>query len=220
MSLQAPLKTMTVTGAFGMRAVPGTGLKDKNGVPRHIGVDLRATIGTPFYAPGDGKVLTVDMVGNIILEVEIDGKWHRFLHLKDIDVKSGTFKKGRLLGWTGNTGGVAAHLHWDVRKKGTAWNASYYNYEDPMKLIKEEDVKTTKSTAIWLVRTLTHEHNPPKKVWQNWVGLDDEALRKRLAKVYNDDWFKAQTVAIKSSETGKVEAFRSKVMDFVKKLKP
>lgn len=135
--MKYPLKgKVTVTGKFGEKAVPGTGLKDKKGVARHIGVDLRAAVGTPFYAPGKGKVRVVDMVGNKILEVEIGGKYHRFLHLSSFAVGVGkSFKEGQLLGKTGNSGGVKAHLHWDVRKKGTTWNASFYNYYNPQSLV-------------------------------------------------------------------------------------
>lgn len=70
---------------------------------------------------------------------------------------------------------------------------------------------TTKSTAIMLVRTLTHEHNPPEKVWKNWVGLNDKQLKARLDNVYKSDWFKAQTVAIKNSESSKFKVLAEKV---------
>lgn len=135
----APLKTMTVTGAFGEPAVPGTGLPDSLGVKRHIGVDLRAAVGTPIYAPDAGVVTLVDNVGLKLVEIRINGMLHRFLHLDRNVLSNGQgVSRGQVIGYSGNTGGVAAHLHWDVRKNGTAYNASYYNYVNPMTLINEQ----------------------------------------------------------------------------------
>lgn len=139
--MKPPLKTMIVTpgGAFGVKRV-GSGLPDKNGVLRHIGVDLRASVGTKVYAPEAGIVTLVDDVGLKLVEIRIGEKLHRFLHLDDNILKKGQkVKQGQLIGYSGNTGNVAAHLHWDVRRAGTIWDTSYYNYEDPMKLIKEEE---------------------------------------------------------------------------------
>lgn len=119
---------ITVTNPFGAKGYGVFG--------RHAGVDLRAGVGTALYAPGKGIVRSIDNVGNKIIEAEIGGKWHRFLHLSGFRVKAGEkFNEGQLLGYTGNTGGVAAHLHWDVRKKGTAWNRSFSDYYNPQKLV-------------------------------------------------------------------------------------
>lgn len=133
----APLKTMTVTGDF-FELRSGSGLPDKYGKTRHIGVDLRASIGTPVYAPNDGTVTLVDNVGLKLVEIRIGDKLHRFLHLDRNVLSNGqSVKAGQLIGYSGNTGNVAAHLHWDARKAGTAWDASLYNYVDPVKLLEE-----------------------------------------------------------------------------------
>lgn len=139
--MRSPLSTTTVTGPFGEVAVPGTGLADSSGVKRHIGVDLRATVGTPLYAPGAGVVTssyTNSTSGLQVIEARIEGKLHRFLHLSRRDVTTGqSFKEGQVIGLTGNSGGVPAHLHWDVRKDGTTYNSSFYNYTDPLSLISK-----------------------------------------------------------------------------------
>lgn len=139
--MRSPLSNVTVTGAFLERAVPGTGLKDTAGVARHIGVDLRASVGTTLYAPANGTVLnsyTNPNSGLQVIEASIEGKTHRFLHLSRRDVYAGNkFSQGQVIGLTGNSGGVAAHLHWDVRKAGTTYNNSLYNYHSPLSLLNE-----------------------------------------------------------------------------------
>lgn len=152
--MRHPLNTMTVVpeGQFKAVRTDGTGLLDSNGVRRHIGVDLRASVGTPFYAPGDGVVTlsyTHPKTGLQVIEARIDGKLHRFLHLSKRDVAIWqTFKEGQQLGLTGNSGNVLAHLHWDVRKDGTTYNASLSNYEDPMKLKKGNDMYPNKGDIV------------------------------------------------------------------------
>ena len=134
----APLKSMYVTGAFGEVAVPGTGLPDSSGVKRHIGTDLRASVGTPVYSMEAGTVSIVDNVGLKLVEI-VGTKTIRYLHLdRNILGVGQKVAAGQLIGYSGNTGDVAAHLHVDVRKNGTAYNASFYNYVDPMSLINEQ----------------------------------------------------------------------------------
>lgn len=126
-----PLKgKVVITNPFGAKGYGVFG--------RHAGVDYRASIGTNIYAPGDGVVTDSynGTNGIKVLQVDIGNKSHRFLHLNDRSVKKGQkVKQGQLLGHTGNTGNVAAHLHWDVRKKGTAWNRSFSDYYNPEKLV-------------------------------------------------------------------------------------
>lgn len=142
----APLKSMIVTGAFGEVAVPGTGLPDNSGVKRHIGVDLRASIGTEVYSMEAGTVTLVDNDG--LKLVEIRGTYTiRYLHLdRNILGTNQKVSAGQLIGYSGNTGGVAAHLHVDARKNGTAYDASFYNYVNPMSLISEKPGGQTMDT--------------------------------------------------------------------------
>lgn len=163
----APLKTIYVTTPFG---VSGSQWQFN----RHMGVDLRASIGTPIYAPEAG-VINERYVGSKGIKVlGLAGtKWHRFLHLNDFMVGVGDkVKAGQLIGHTGNTGGVAAHLHWDVRKPNTAWSASFGNYYDPIKLITEEDMTIDKTLAIWLWRSVKLVHSPSDAQIKSIVGKD------------------------------------------------
>ena len=136
--MKAPLKSMFVTSKFGTY-----GSQWQFG--RHMGVDLRAPVGTPVYAPEAGTINERYVGSKGIKVLGLAGtKWHRFLHLNDFSVANGQkVKAGQLLGHSGNTGKVAAHLHWDARKPGTAWSAAFSNYTDPIKLItKEEEMLT------------------------------------------------------------------------------
>lgn len=106
---------------------------------KHLGID-RSVVNQPFYAPANGRIITTGFsasLGNFI-EAEILGYHWRFAHLSRIDVKSGTFAEGRQLGVTGNSGiTTGPHLHYDARKLGTVWNASFNNYVDPDKVIAQ-----------------------------------------------------------------------------------
>lgn len=107
---------------------------------KHLGID-RSVVNVPFYAPGNGKVNVVTSSANLgkYIEAEFFGYTWRFAHLSRIDVKTGqNISEGQQLGVTGNTGVTTGpHLHYDARKKGTAWNASFNNYVDPDVLIAQ-----------------------------------------------------------------------------------
>lgn len=152
--------TITVTGAFKEVAQPGTGLADSRGIKRHIGVDLRA-YKLALYAPKDGVVTasyTSSSSGMQVIELRIDNKLWRFLHLSSRLVRVGqTVKEGQKIGVTGNSGGVPYHLHMDVRKNGTTWNQSLSNYYDPLALIEKEltvATLTTKTDLNFLYKTM------------------------------------------------------------------
>lgn len=119
---------------------------------RHAGIDYPVAKGTSVYAPGDGVVRSAIWTsgGGNLIEIEIDKYLHRFLHLDSMNVKAGqSVKEGKLIGHSGATGDVTgAHLHWDVRKKNTAWNEAYSDYIDPLKLL-EETMYKGKDAEYW-----------------------------------------------------------------------
>lgn len=160
-----PLKTMTVTVKFGV-----AGSAWYHG--KHMGVDLRASVGTPIYAP-EGGVINERYIGTKDIKVlGLKGKYlHRFLHLDAFAVKLGQkVKAGQLIGYTGDSGGVLAHLHWDVRKLNTLWTDAFSNYFDPMKLItKETAMKPTRSD-------IGNAHN--------YLGIADKDVPEKTYKYY------------------------------------
>lgn len=164
--------TIVVTGPFDEVAQPGTGLEDAQGVSRHIGVDFRAAVGTPVKAPANGVVTQsyTAASGNQIIEMRIGAYLWRFLHLSQRLVNIGdTVTEGQIIGKSGNTGGVAPHLHVDVRKDGTTWDASLANYIDPLTLLKEDDVITSADdlNILWIMATDNPANANDINVWVN-----------------------------------------------------
>lgn len=186
----APLKgSLVVTSPFGTAG-------SQWAFNKHMGVDLRASVGTPLYAPEDGTINERYPGTNGVLVLGLAGsKWHRFLHLSKFSVALGAkVKAGQLIGYTGDTGNVAAHLHWDVRKPNTVWSALFSNYYDPMILLKEEDMVTNREEAIRLERIITMNHTPTEAQIKASTGKD---LASLLTDRYDDGDFVANKDIVK-----------------------
>lgn len=106
---------------------------------KHLGVDYSVAVGTSVYAPSSGKIIKSAFSSNAGNYYEIDdGKYyHRIMHMSTRPLAVGArITQGQIIGKSGNTGKTTGpHVHWDVRKRGTAWDASYSNYYDPLKLL-------------------------------------------------------------------------------------
>ncbi len=101
----------------------------------HRGIDIAAPVGTPVYAPGDGKVVEIKKKGGYGKEIVIDhgfGYSTRYAHLSKILVYKGQrVKRGDIIAKVGNTGlSTAPHLHYEVRRNGAAINPENYFYAD------------------------------------------------------------------------------------------
>lgn len=95
-------------------------LKDGRG---HKGMDWKAPVGTPSYAPKSAKVTRVNFGnfkynGNCVELQFSDGTLAKYLHLEKASVKEGqTVKVGDTVGYVGNTGrSTAPHLHYQLNK--------------------------------------------------------------------------------------------------------
>lgn len=170
----------------------------------HKGVDYVSS-DKYIVAPEAGTITFYGVNGKSGNMMVLQGKYrHSFSHIKyngNIVGVGSKVRAGQKIAVMGSTGfATGVHVHWVV-------NGGTIN---PESLIEEEDM-TSRTTAIWLNRTLNHKHNPSDASIKAWTGLDDKQLSARLEKVYNSDWFKNQTKAINSSETGKVEAIWTKV---------
>nr|WP_306458724.1 M23 family metallopeptidase [Aliarcobacter vitoriensis] len=111
----SPMEKIEISSYFGYRHHP---ILNKKAL--HLGIDLRAPIGTPVYATADGIVesATFDKYnGNLITLQHIYGFKSYYAHLNKTVVESGTFvKKGDLIAYSGNTGmSSGPHLHYEVR---------------------------------------------------------------------------------------------------------
>lgn len=106
-----------VTGNFGWRHHPILNKKEF-----HPGIDLRAALKTPIYAPANGVVeyaaYSNNGYGYSVILIHNFGFKTVFAHMSRQDVvKAGQFvKKGDLIGYSGNTGlSTGPHLHYEVR---------------------------------------------------------------------------------------------------------
>lgn len=88
------------------------------GTSPHCGEDIACPVGTPVVAMNDGVVeyaKNIGRGGNCIQIKHLDGGKSRFMHLTSYKVSAGqAVKRGQVIAISGNTGGVAAHLHWDI----------------------------------------------------------------------------------------------------------
>ena len=86
----------------------------------HIGTDYGCPIGTPVRAPQDGKATVVGESNALgffcYYEYRHKGRLfvERFMHMRE-SVKAGEYKRGQIIGYTGNTGfSTGPHFHHDI----------------------------------------------------------------------------------------------------------
>lgn len=102
----------------------------------HAGIDFSAPTGTPIYATGDGKVISVKKsnrgYGNSLIIDHGFGYETRYAHCHDFKVKKGDkVKRGQIIATVGNTGkSTGPHLHYEVLKKGKTTNPIHYFFND------------------------------------------------------------------------------------------
>ena len=102
-----------ITSKFGPRVLNGV-----NGY--HDGIDYSAKIGTPVYAPADGRVTATGLSGNCGNMVQLqhaDGMKTIYCHLSSIHVRKGDYVwAGCSFAKTGNTGrSTGPHLHYAMK---------------------------------------------------------------------------------------------------------
>lgn len=147
---------------------------------RHMGWDLRASVGTPVYAKSNGVVTEryVGTSGTQVLSVRYADYEHRYLHLSLMYPRVGeTVKQGQLIAKSGNTGNVPAHLHEDIRKAGTSWTSSMSNYINPevhyaALLNPTKGVEVANATQVNnLYRAILHREGDAGGI-KNYTGRD------------------------------------------------
>lgn len=127
--VRAPLdnwKTLRVTQHFGVK-----NKQYKSGI--HSGTDFAVPVGTKVYAPTDGKITLVwknnATLGNaFVFEFFYNGKLYsmRCGHLVK-PPKKGTYRRGEVIGLTGNTGmSTGAHIHMEVWRGGFDYDVLLY----------------------------------------------------------------------------------------------
>ena len=115
-----------ITSGFGYRISPFTGQREF-----HKGLDISGPVGTPIYAPADGKVVFTGRDGGYGITVIIDhglGITTRYAHLSRYVVKKNQrVTRGEIIAYMGNTGrSTGPHLHYEVRLNGVPVNPLHY----------------------------------------------------------------------------------------------
>ncbi len=121
-----PLKSYSVTSAFGMRLHP----IDKVW-KMHNGVDMSANRGTPIYAARSGKVTAASShwsMGEYVSVNHGDGYASIYMHMDHFIVSAGEYvTAGQIIGYVGDSGAAtAAHLHFGISYKGEYVNPMEY----------------------------------------------------------------------------------------------
>lgn len=135
---------------FGMRGRNmHYGAPRAGGKRKHAGEDIGVPVGTEVVAyvgmtlTGIGRQMTEDGAGYYLTFKGDDGKFHRFMHLKDYSskVKKGQrVEAGQVLAISGDTGAGEAHIHWEIRTDdGFGANGAI----DPLGYMASQQTKTT-----------------------------------------------------------------------------
>ncbi|NLV42508.1 MAG: M23 family metallopeptidase [Candidatus Hydrogenedentes bacterium] len=98
---------------------------------RHKGIDIKCAEGTPVRATADGvvtEVRTQGAYGKIIVVDHGDGYSTAYAHLCKQHASPGQeVRRGEILGGAGRSGNASCtHLHYEVRRNGTATNPRPY----------------------------------------------------------------------------------------------
>lgn len=120
-----------VVSGYGMRTHPIYKIKKF-----HEGMDFTASIGTPIYATGNGKIEKTGYArggyGRHVIINHNYGYKTIYAHMNEVIVKKGQeIKRGEIIGYVGNTGlSDGPHLHYEVEKDGKKVNPSFYYHND------------------------------------------------------------------------------------------
>lgn len=216
-----PLKYIYITQEWGVNpsAYARFGLKG------HNGIDFRAAVGTPVYAPHDGKIKEKANDTNgygLYLKVESDVEGSVLGHFSKFAVNLGQeVKEGDLLGYSGNTGNsTGPHLHWGYYKHPRNRGDGYGGFINQKGLISSGDEMSKELEACMVDR---------QKFWDErdatWRELDADSLegakrsiaglRSRITDLSNQlGGFKAEV----DNQREKVSRLQVEIANGIKKL--
>ena len=115
-----------ITSDFGFRIHPIHQEKEL-----HRGIDIKAKVGTPVLATGDGTVIEAgfkEKPGKYII-IQHEGNYTtKYFHLSDLSVIAGTqVTKGQKIGKVGNSGlSFMPHLHYEILRNDLPVNPNKY----------------------------------------------------------------------------------------------
>jgi murein DD-endopeptidase MepM/ murein hydrolase activator NlpD len=128
------------------------GAKNVSKFNKHLGIDYAGEEDRDVLAPVNGVITQSYLSASIGNTYEIkedgNGRLHRLPHLKTRPLGVGArVSEGQVIAKSGGakgqkysgTNSSGPHVHWDIRKAGTAWDASFGNYYDPEALLAEQN---------------------------------------------------------------------------------
>ena len=108
----------------------------------HTGLDIATSTGTPVAAAASGTVIysayqagssSSAGYGNYLIIYHGNGYCSLYAHMDSKAVSTGQkVSQGQLIGYSGNTGGVAPHLHFEIRKATSIGDFFGNNWKDPL----------------------------------------------------------------------------------------
>jgi len=229
-----PGETQIVTTPFGyVPGYPGPG-------NFHLGLDLRAVLGTPVSNVGPGYVDFADWNGGygwcVICRITLsDGEWEvRHGHLQRFNVVAGQkVSPGDIVGFADSTGhSTGNHLHWEVRRPGSYpvdpanWRLTHTLEEDMTEdetnelitarllLHNADNMAHRSATGSVTIHAVTHEGNPESH--RSPTG----SLTAFNAEHFRDDhqYLAQMRDAMKAIRRRSEEAVRDGIRDFWVKL--
>lgn len=130
-----PLKKIHYTSFFGDRRIYEYS-DGKSATGLHYGSDYRATVGTPVYACGRGKVVMAEernSTGFTVVLEHLPGLYSLYYHLDSYSVAEGQIVEQDVqIAESGATGlATGPHLHWEIRLLGRAVNPESFIEQFP-----------------------------------------------------------------------------------------
>jgi murein DD-endopeptidase MepM/ murein hydrolase activator NlpD len=129
-----PLERCVVTSEYGQRGP----VRLPNGTTKpagfHPGIDLRAAVGTPCLAVGDGVIESVEQgAAGLVLRLRLTtGERASYIHLSAVRAGLRTaVRGGTVIALSGESGGVDPHLHFEVRAAGASGGTNPRPYLAP-----------------------------------------------------------------------------------------
>ena len=170
--LARPVKNARISSRFTKRRFHPVLRKWK----AHLGMDYAARRGTPVVAAGSGTVIYAARLGSYGKLIKIrhkDGYETRYAHLKSYrrGIKRGKrVKKGQTIGYVGTTGrSTGPHLHFELRKHGTAINPAQRVQLTTKKLKDKEKKAFIKLSSNYNESIALHLENATKYVKQKKI---------------------------------------------------
>lgn len=157
----------------------------------HLGLDVIIPVNTPIYAWKNLNVIQAKYgtEGGNTAFIKVDGEvpLFRLMHL-NAPAKTGHYKEGDIIAWSGNTGSMttAPHLHIDLSKNGILNINNFGNFSDPeiyfKKFIEKIMIVTEEKLNQIFQEILVRPLRPGEAEASGYLGKEEEFVRTEVGK--------------------------------------